>query len=192
MTLVGFSRAVIRILDDKPTATEGENLFTIKGDQDKGATKTAQVSGLAIDPVKTWGSNRPYHISRKGVGEVKVEFAAIDIPLAYQHKLLGRRTKENMAVGGAETEAPECSLALYADDARGQEVGIGFFAGVFSLDAFDISTSDGKAAELAEDKLSYVPRASDEESFDGDVYAIADSQEGLTSMTKNLKHIPAG
>ncbi|CQR24578.1 major tail protein [Streptococcus varani] len=192
MTLVGFESAVIRILDGKGPATEGENLFTIKGDDSKGATKTAQVSGLAVDPVTSWGSNRPYHISRKGVGEPKVEFSAIDIPLACQHKILGRKEKSGLIVGGSETEAPECSLALYAHDPRGVKVAIGFFVGVFSLDSLEIASSEGKAAELAEDKLTFVPRASDDETFDGDVYTIADTKERITTMVTALKHISAG
>lgn len=68
---VGFEKLTIRVQDGK-TPTLGTNLFEIKGKQNEGATSSAKISSLAVDPVKTWGSNKPYYISGKGVGDGKV------------------------------------------------------------------------------------------------------------------------
>jgi len=70
---VGFKSLTVRILDGNQTPTEGENLFIIQGKKGEGATQTAKISGLAVDPTKTFGSNIAYHVNNRGVGDVKVD-----------------------------------------------------------------------------------------------------------------------
>ena len=78
MVLVGFKSMTVRILD-KENPTEGTNLFTFEGKQDKGATQKANVKGLSPDVTKTYGSNIAYHVSRKGVGNVEANFELLDL-----------------------------------------------------------------------------------------------------------------
>ena len=59
---------IVRVLDGNATPTLGQNLFVIEGQTGKGATRTAKISGLASDPVKTYGSDVAYHVSNRGVG----------------------------------------------------------------------------------------------------------------------------
>ncbi|MCW2281708.1 major tail protein [Lactococcus lactis] len=109
---VGFKKLTIRILDGKP-ATQDENLFVIEGKKDKGATSSAKVSGLAVDPVKTWGSNGVYHTSGKGVGDGKIDFDLIDIPDKVQSAILGYAIDEDEIItAGSDTQAPDCSILI--------------------------------------------------------------------------------
>lgn len=41
------------------------NLIVIEGKQDKGATVSAEISGLSKEASKVYGSNVPYYISQK-------------------------------------------------------------------------------------------------------------------------------
>ena len=67
---VGFKSLTVRILDGAETPTEGDNLFVIQGKKGEGATQTAKISGLAVDPTKTFGSNIAYYVNNRGVGIV--------------------------------------------------------------------------------------------------------------------------
>ena len=76
---VGFKSLTVRILDGNQTPTEGENLFIIQGKKGEGATQTAKISGLAVDPTKTFGSNIAYHVNNRGVGDVKVDLGLLEM-----------------------------------------------------------------------------------------------------------------
>ena len=81
---VGFKSLTVRILDGiKPSQREKTSLSSkVKGE---GATQTAKISGLAVDPTKTFGSNIAYHVNNRGVGDVKVDLGLLDIPVALLH-----------------------------------------------------------------------------------------------------------
>lgn len=162
---VGFKRLTIRILDGKP-ATQDENLFVIEGKKDKGATSSAKVSGLAVDPVKTWGSNGVYHTSGKGVGDGKIDFDLIDIPDKVQSAILGYAIDEDEIItAGSDTQAPDCSILIEDYDIRGNNFLLGFLTGVFSYDGVEIETLQGKASEIKPDTLTYSVGSDDNGDF---------------------------
>ncbi len=69
MTLVGFKKMTIGVFDEAgkiPTA----NQFVIEGKQDKGATVSAEITGLSKEPTKVYGSDIAYYVSQKGTGAV--------------------------------------------------------------------------------------------------------------------------
>lgn len=162
---VGFKKLTIRILDGKPTVQD-ENLFVIEGKKDKGATSSAKVSGLAVDPVKTWGSNGVYHTSGKGVGDGKIDFDIIDIPDKVQSTILGYDVDEDEIItAGNETQAPDCSILIEDYDIRGNNFMLGFMTGVFSYDGVEIETLQGKASEIKPDTLTYSVGSDDNGDF---------------------------
>ncbi|PCR98992.1 major tail protein [Lactococcus fujiensis] len=162
---VGFEKLTIRILDDKEP-TLGTNLFEIKGKANEGATSSAKISGLAVDPVKSWGSNKPYHISGKGVGDGKVDFDILDIPDKVLAAIIGYDVDTNGVItASSETKAPNCSILIEDSDIRGDKVMLGFLSGVFSYDGVEIDTAQGKASEMKADTLSYSVGSSDTGEF---------------------------
>lgn len=162
---VGFKKLTIRILDGDPVTTD-KNLFVVEGKKDKGATSSAKISGLAVDPVKTWGSNGVYHISGKGVGDGKIDFDIIDIPDAVQSAILGYKVDaDKIITAGSDTQAPDCSILIEDYDIRGDKFMLGFMTGVFSYDGVEIETSQGKASEIKPDTLSYSVGSADNGDF---------------------------
>lgn len=162
---VGFKKVTIRILDGKP-ATQDENLFVIEGKKDKGATSSAKISGLAVDPVKTWGSNGVYHTSGKGVGDGKIDFDIIDIPDKVQSAVLGYTVDEDEVItAGSDTQAPDCSILIEDYDIRGEKFMLGFMTGVFSYDGVEIETLQGKASEIKPDTMTYSVGSDDNGDF---------------------------
>lgn len=170
MALVGFKRMTIRILDGSATPTLGTNLFVIEGKTDKGATRTAKITGLASDPVKTYGSDIAYHVSNRGVGDVKMELTAVDIPVTVLAKILGHTVKDDIISVGADTVSPYCSVMLESKTAAGEMANVGFFKGQFSMDGEDLETLKDKQEELAEDSLSFAAIASDDATTEGQYY----------------------
>lgn len=162
---VGFKKLTIRILDGK-SATQDENLFVIEGKKNKGATSSAKVLGLAVDPVKTWGSNGVYHTSGKGVGDGKIDFDIIDIPDNVQSAILGYTVDEDKIItAGSDTQAPDCSILIEDYDIRGEKLMLGFMTGVFSYDGVEIETLQGKASEIKPDTMTYSVGSDDNGDF---------------------------
>ena len=162
---VGFKKLTIRILDGKPV-TQDENIFVIEGKKNEGATSSAKVSGLAVDPVKTWGSNGVYHTSGKGVGDGKIDFDLIDIPDKVQSAILGYAIDEDEIItAGSDTQAPDCSILIEDYDIRGNNFLLGFLTGVFSYDGVEIETLQGKASEIKPDTLTYSVGSDDNGDF---------------------------
>ncbi|WNN67386.1 major tail protein [Lactococcus lactis] len=184
---VGFKKLTIRILDGKP-ATLDTNLFVVEGKKDKGATSSAKISGLAVDPVKTWGSNGVYHISGKGVGDGKIDFDIIDIPDKVQSAILGYAIDEDEIItAGSETQAPDCSILIEDYDIRGNNFLLGFLTGVFSYDGVEIATTQGKAEEIKPDTMTYSVGSADNGDFfkkyAGTVTAAQDKLRAALNMT---------
>ncbi|HEM9634173.1 TPA: phage tail protein [Streptococcus agalactiae] len=149
MQAVGFKRMTIQIL------TGTKDKIVIEGAGGKGATKTAKISGLSSDPVKTYGSDIAYYTSRRGVGDVKLEVEAIDIPFVSLQTILGYKkgsTSESVTFIGEDTEAPEVSVLLEAPGTEGN-VYLGFFKGTFSMEDFELKTKEEKQEGLDAQKL---------------------------------------
>ena len=194
MALVGFKRMTVRVLDGNATPTLGQNLFVIEGQTGKGATRTAKISGLASDPVKTYGSDVAYHVSNRGVGDVKMEMTAVDIPATVLAKILGHAIKDDIIGIGADTVAPYCSVMLESKAADGTQAQVGFFKGQFSMDAEEFETLKDKQEELPDDSLSFSAIASDDTNTNGLYYIkyIGQDEEKLKKFKGQLKMVAAG
>lgn len=166
MALVGFKRLTIRILDGA-TAEKGKNLFVVEGKTGEGATQTAKITGLASDPVKTYGSDVAYYVSSRGVGDVKVELTAVDLPSSVINKILGYLDEDGIISVGADTVSPYCSILLESSTPSNEKAYLGFFKGQFSMDSLDLETIKEKQEELPSDSLSFSAIASDQEDTKG-------------------------
>lgn len=170
MSLVGFKRMTVRILDGK-TATKGSNVFVIEGKEAEGAMQTASISGLSSEPTKTYGSNVAYFVTSKGVGDVSVDLTAVDVPETVKNALLGFQEKDGITLVGADTEAPYCSIMLESSNAKGESAYIGFFKGQFSMDTIDFETTKDSTDELPSESFKFTAIASDATETDGMYYA---------------------
>lgn len=194
MSLVGFKRMTIRVLDGEATPTLGKNLFVIEGQIGKGATQTAKITGLSNEPVKTYGSDMAYHVASRGVGDVKVETTAVDLPTEIENVIMGYKVDDDIVSIGASTEAPYCSILLESSTPAGDTAYLGFFKGKFSLDNLELETMKEKQEELKGDVLTYSASASDDEATRGDtmVKYFGKDESKLNKLKGQLKMVAAG
>lgn len=185
---VGFKRLTIQP-KDADLKPKGEPII-IEGKKDEGGMVTADISGLSKEPVKVSASNIAYYISRKGVGDVKVEFGVLDLPLDAETDILGRRKSENgVQYAGETTEAPYCSILMESSDAKGNTALVGFFNGTFSKDAEKMETlKDGETFEPEAETYSFAAVASSDEETKGDYMAKYNGSEeaALSEVRKNV------
>ncbi|HFI0423942.1 TPA: major tail protein [Streptococcus suis] len=193
MVLVGFKSMTVRILD-KNNPTEGTNLFTFEGKQDKGATQKVDIKGLSPDVTKTYGSNIAYHVSRKGVGNVEADFELLDLRMLVLEKLLGYKKAGNLGFIGADTEAPYCSILLESEEPDGTPAYFAFFRGNFSKEDLGTETLKEKQEELGSDKLKYTVLPGEESDSKGQYvgYYIGKEEAEVTKLKKLLKMVAAG
>ena len=194
MALVGFKRMTIRVLDGEATPTLGKNLFVVEGKTGEGATRTAKITGLSSEPVKTYGSDVAYYTSNRGVGDVKMEMTAVDIPHMVLAKILGHVVKDEIVYIGEDSAAPLCSVMLESKTANGTKAQVGFFKGSFSMDAEEFETQKEKQEELPDDNLSFSAIASDDEEIKGNYYGkyIGNDEEKIKKLKGQLKMVAAG
>lgn len=194
MALVGFKRMTVRVLDGEATPTLGKNLFVVEGKTGEGATRTAKISGLSSEPVKTYGSDIAYYTSKRGVGDVKMEMTAVDIPHMTLAKILGHVVKDEIVYIGENSNAPLCSVMLESTTANGTKAQVGFFKGSFSMDAEEFETLKDKQEELPDDSLSFSAIASDDEEIKGNYYGkyIGNDEEKIKKLKNQLKMVAAG
>ena len=194
MALVGFKRMTVRVLDGEATPTLGKNLFVVEGKTGEGATRTAKISGLSSEPVKTYGSDIAYYTSKRGVGDVKMEMTAVDIPHMILAKILGHVVKDEIVYIGENSNAPLCSVMLESTTANGTKAQVGFFKGSFSMDTEEFETLKDKQEELPDDSLSFSAIASDDEEIKGNYYGkyIGNDEEKIKKLKNQLKMVAAG
>lgn len=163
MTLVGFKRMKIQTFDSdmKPLG----DLIVIEGKQDKGATTSAEISGLSKEPTKVAGSDIEYYISRKGVGDVKAELGVLDFPEDGSDRVLGYLANDNkLTYIGSQTEAPYCGVLLESSTLSGGKALLGFLKGTFSRDKISMNTLDPAGTFKPEaDSYTFSSIASDAE-----------------------------
>ena len=191
--LIGLKSVTICVHDGK-TPTVGENLFTLEGKENEGATQTAKVTGLSSDPVKTYGSNVAYHVSNRGVGDVKVEMGLLDVPLALYINALGYGDDDGIYYFGADTVAKNVSILIESNTADGEPVYYGFYKGQLSMDAIDFETFKDKANELATTNVDFAATASSDAATNGRYGAIVygSDAEKLKKLKGQLKMVAAG
>lgn len=155
MTLVGFKRMTIAVLDDELKVA---NKIVVEGNMNKGATNNFEITGLSKEAVKTYGSDIPYWVQQKGTGDVKANFGILDLPLESEQEILGRTKATNGVYHiGEATEAPYCAVLTESEDLRGEPVGFGLYVGKFARDSVSSETlTDGDFTPAADD-FTFVP-----------------------------------
>ncbi|MBU5366683.1 phage tail protein [Enterococcus devriesei] len=163
MTLVGFKKMTIGIFDKDgkiPTA----NQFVIEGKQDKGATVSAEISGLSKESTKVYGSDIAYYISQKGTGDVSATFGLLDLPEDLNDKILGYKTNENkISFLGEDTEPPYCAVLMESSDLSGETAMLTIFKGKFSRESINLNTTTNEAFEPEAEEYVFSAIANDAE-----------------------------
>lgn len=145
MSLVGFKRATIGILDNSGQVIDQ---YVVEGKQDEGATTTAEITGLSKEPTRVYGSDIAYYIARRGTGDVVVNLSLLDLPDEVNDTILGYKTNDSgVTLIGEDTEAPYCSLLLESSNLQNETALLGFFKGTFSKDGTNIETLNGETFE---------------------------------------------
>lgn len=165
MTLAGFKRMTIR-----PQNADGSymnKIIVIEGKRDKGATTSAEISGLSKEANKVAGSDIEYYISRKGVGDVKSDFGILDMPEVASDLISGYKVAASGITHiGNDTEPPFCAVLLEATNLQNETALLGFYDGTFTRDKLELKTKDPAEAYKPEaDSYTYSAIASD---ADGD------------------------
>ena len=182
----GFKRLTIRVLDGSDP-TPDENVFVIEGKQDKGATQTAKISGLSADPIKTYGSDIAYYTSRKGVGDVKVALGLLDVPAKVSDIILGHKTKNEIVLVGAETEAPYVSILIESTSKNNKPIAYGFFKGSFSQENDEFESKEEKQKGLPTEDYDFTALASDNEEYSGAYLGkVFEKEETITKLKQAL------
>lgn len=137
---VGYKRLKIQMYNED--GTKRGDLIVIEGKQDKGATTTAEISGLSHDAVTVPGSDINYYIARQGVGEVKAALGVLDMEEKVADQLSGFKTDANgISYGGHDTLAPYCAIEMEST-IHGQIALVGLFRGTFTRDKVEMKTLD--------------------------------------------------
>lgn len=142
METYGFEKLSVRVLKDD--LTPGSTAIkVIEGEKGKGATTSFDLTGLTKTPVKVFGSNIEYYISRKGTGEVAANFGLLDLDAETEGELLGFIEAAAGIQGiGEETEPPYVAAVAEAEDLYGEPVAFAMVAGTFSRDGFSLATKN--------------------------------------------------
>ena len=188
MSLVGFKRMTIRILnDDAPTMDN--NLFVVEGTENKGATRKANITGLSSEPTKSYGSDIAYFVSNKGVGDVSVDISAIDLPASMLDKILGYTKKDGVTYIGENTQAPYCSVLLESTTPQGDTALFGLFKGQFSTDSVEMETKEEKQKELQEESLKFTAITADSGEAKGQCVGkyVGKDDQIITKLKQQLK-----
>ncbi|CAM3237767.1 phage tail protein [Lactococcus hircilactis] len=152
---IGFKRLTIRVKDGS-SPTLGTNEFVIEGKKDNGGMVSAKVSGLAVEAVKSYSSNKVYAISGKGVGDGKVDFDIMDFPEKVKNAVLGITASSNgVYKATADRTSPYCSILLEDVTPQGNPYLMAFVDGMFSSDGVEFNTVQGKQTELQSEAISF-------------------------------------
>ncbi|MFC0275322.1 major tail protein [Enterococcus devriesei] len=163
MTLVGFKKMTIGIFD-KDGKIPKANQFVIEGKQDKGATVSAEISGLSKESTKVYGSDIAYYISQKGTGDVSATFGLLDLPEDLNDKILGYKTNENkISFLGEDTEPPYCAVLMESSDLSGETAMLTIFKGKFSRESINLNTTTNEAFEPEAEEYVFSAIANDAE-----------------------------
>ncbi|WP_239255425.1 phage tail protein [Listeria ilorinensis] len=163
MITIGFKSATIGIFDAQKVNVTKEK-FTIKGEQGKGATVEAKISGLSAEAKKIFGSNNPYFVSQKGTGDLKNEMSILDVPYNVQNAILGwvKDTDRGFTALGDQTQPPYAAVFMESEDGTGQPVALALFRGRWSREEISLKTLNEDAFEPESEALVMACVANDE------------------------------
>lgn len=177
---VGFKRSTVGVFDSEGISTE--KIYTIEGKQNKGGTIEASISGISPEAIKVFASDIAYYISQKGVGDLKCELSAIDIPVDVQAAILGWLKDQVTGIiqVGDTTEPPYTSLVLESVTALGDPVAFALYKGRFSLDEINLKTREEGAYEPEAEKITMSCVTND----DGNSVGIAIGEDQVKALKK--------
>lgn len=185
MTAVGFRRATIQILDEKLIPVAGKK-YVVEGKTKEGATSSFEITGLAPEALKLYGSDITYEVFQEGTGEVAATFSALDLPFERENELLGRKksTKGVFHVG-EETNPPYCAVLFESSTLHGEKIGTGIYAGKFSKDAASAKSKEGKMEAPDPDEYKFEPI---EKEIEGkkQMVGFALGKEGMAALEDEL------
>lgn len=164
MTLVGFKRLTIAVLDADGKVT-ADKKWVVEGKANKGATSTAEITGLNKEATKVYGSDIAYYISQKGTGDVTVNLGLLDLEEECNDAILGYEVKNNISYVGENTEPPTTAIMLESKDLDGTTAMLGFFKGKFSRESINLNTLNGDAFEPEAESYVFAAMSDDK---DGD------------------------
>lgn len=157
MTLVGFKRATIQILDEELKPVSGKK-YVIEGTTNKGATSAFEITGLSPEAVKAYGSDIPYWVIQEGTGEVAATFSALDLPFEVENEVLGRKKATNGVYhAGEKTKPPYCAILFESATLRGEKMGTGLYAGKFGRESIAGNTKEGTTPTPEADQFTFAP-----------------------------------
>lgn len=162
MTLVGFKRLTIAVLDADGKVT-ADKKWVVEGKANKGATSTAEITGLNKEATKVYGSDIAYYISQKGTGDVSVNLGLLDLEEECNDAILGYEVKNNISYVGENTEPPTVAIMLESKDLDGTTAMLGFFKGKFSRESINLSTLNGDAFEPEAESYVFAAMSDDKE-----------------------------
>lgn len=182
MTLVGFKRATIGVFDETGKII---TKHVIEGKTNEGATTEAEITGLAAETVKGYGSDVAYYVAQNGTGDVKVNLGILDLPDGVNDAILGL-VKETSGITyfGEKTKAPYCNMLLESTTLSGEPCGFGILKGKFSKESIKMKTrEDGKDAPEAESLVFSAIESDAENETKGNVVGKAPTKELLTKLS---------
>ncbi|GGI64743.1 phage tail protein [Enterococcus alcedinis] len=157
----GFKSLSIRALDKNRQPSTTAPIHVIKGDPEKGAPVTMELTGLTKEAVKVFGGNIEYFVVRKGVGAVAANFGLLDLPTKIEQEIYGYEiVKEGIDGIGNNTEAPFVAAFCESEDMKGEPVAYAILAGTLTTDGFSIATKTDEdfTPEPGETVMSAVSR----------------------------------
>lgn len=165
MSLIGFKKMTIGIHDKVTGIITEDNVFVIEGKEGKGATTTANISGLSAEPKKVYGSDILYHVIQKGVGEVEAEFGVIDMPSNLNDKILGYKSagEDEIVFIGEDTEPPYVTVILESETMSGDTALFALLKGKFGKESIEFATKEGENVTPEADSYKLSCMASDKE-----------------------------
>ena len=190
---IGFKRLTIRVKDGKDPVL-GTNQFVIEGKKDNGGMVSAKVSGLAVDAVKSYSSNKVYSISGKGVGDGKVDFDIMDFPEKIKNAVLGIVASANgVYKATADRTSPYCSILLEDVTPQGNPYLMAFVDGMFSSDGLEFNTVQGKQSELPSEAISFAIGSDDNGLYYSTFIGTGTSTDaaGITEIKTDAQMVPA-
>ena len=147
MTLVGFKRATIQILDESLKPVPAKK-YVIEGKTNEGATSAFEITGLSPEAVKAYGSDIPYFIIQEGTGEVAATFSALDLPFEVENEVLGRTKATNGVYhAGEKTKPPYCAVLFESS----------LYAGKFGRESIAANTKEGTTPTPEADQFTFAP-----------------------------------
>lgn len=188
MTLVGFKRLTIAVLDNDGKVVTGKK-WVVEGKANKGATSTAEITGLNKEATKVYGSDVAYYISQKGTGDVTVNLGLLDLEEECNDAILGYENKGGISYVGENTEPPTTAIMLESKDMDGTTAMLGFFKGKFSRESINLNTLNGDAFEPEAESYVFGAMSDDKE---GDSKGqtmgkyIGEEVETIASLTEQV------